>query len=175
MSTARIHSGLHSLKDSFAPHGGREGREKEERESRKKRENRKQRREGMQMRAGGGAGEQWGWSKGKTKAVHTIHCSGHPERQGGSLVLLTSLWENGVDPSAFPPPSRSITHFQISMLSLPCQTVSSLSQSVSGLLPHPMVKDMCPCACGKEEVTTVAPALLVVQLSSSRISDSVRL
>lgn len=60
ISTARIHSGLYSLKDSSTPHGGREGREKEERESRKKRESRKQRREGMPVRAGGGEQERNG-------------------------------------------------------------------------------------------------------------------
>lgn len=156
--------------------GEKGGRKRREKVGRK--ESRKQR-EGMQMRAGGGSWRGMGVGQGKTKAVHTVHCSGHLNAKAALLPPQPFLPPRGrmewILLLSHLLPSRSITHFQISMPSLPCRTISSLSQSVPGLLPYSMAKDMCPCARGKEEVTTVAPALPVVQLSSSRISDSVRL
>lgn len=163
MSVAHIHSGLHSLGDSPAPHGGREGRRK-----RREKVERKERVEirgvggGIQMRAWGrGVGEVGGGAKTRIRRCRPFLLSEHPERHGGILAPSSPSCGRMECILCCPPLSRSIIHFQTSVL----------SQSVSGPLPHPEAKDVRPCAYGKEEATGVAPALLVAFLSSSRISD----
>lgn len=119
--------------------GEKGGRKRREKVGRK--ESRKQR-EGMQMRAGGGSWRGMGVGQGKTKAVHTVHCSGHLNAKAALLPPQPFLPPRGrmewILLLSHLLPSRSITHFQISMPSLPCRTISSLSQSVPGLLPYSM-------------------------------------